>query len=60
MNETGNDRAFGRLVSRLVTRAAEAGAAAAENRLRQRRGDASRWRDARLLWPLAPNPFKKD
>ncbi len=60
MNQPDNGRAFRRLISRLSARAAEVGAVTAENRLRQRQGDASRWRDARLLWPLAANPLKED
>ncbi len=46
--ETGGAR----LVARLVGKARRLGEARAEARLRQRRGDARRWRLGRLLWPL--------
>ena len=42
----------GRLAKRLTAAAATAARSAAENRLRARRRDPLRWRDARLLWPL--------
>ncbi|MXP48073.1 hypothetical protein GRI43_11820 [Altererythrobacter luteolus] len=42
----------GRLANRLTAAAAAAARSVAENRLRARRRDPRRWRDARLLWPL--------
>jgi len=44
------------LAARLAARAAQVAVAAAETRLLARRGDPTRWRRARLLWPL----FAKD
>ena len=41
-----------RLVGRLAEKAQQLGEARAEALVRQRRGDARRWRLARLLWPL--------
>jgi len=38
--------------ARLAARAGKLAAAQAETRHRARRGDARRWRLARLLWPL--------
>ena len=43
--------AFAALARRLVARARRAAETRAENMLRARRRDPSRWRDARLLWP---------
>lgn len=37
---------------RLARRAQKIAEAKVENALRARRNDSSRWRDARLLWPL--------
>ena len=37
---------------RLADKARKLAAAHAENRLRAARGEAGRWRKARLLWPL--------
>ena len=41
-----------RFVARLAEQARRLGEARAEARVRERRGDARRWRLARLLWPL--------
>lgn len=41
-----------RFAARLAAKARRLAEARAEARLRQRRGDARRWRLARLLWPL--------
>ena len=41
-----------RFVARLAAQARRLGEARAEARVRARRGDARRWRLARLLWPL--------
>lgn len=41
-----------RFVARLAEKAKQLAAANAEARARERRGDARRWRLARLLWPL--------
>ena len=38
--------------ARLARRARLLAEASAEARLRSRRGDSARWRNARLLWPL--------
>lgn len=38
--------------ARLANRARLLAVAAAESKLRSRRKDGSRWRNARLLWPL--------
>ena len=43
-----------RLVARLVEQARRLAEARAEALVRERRGDARRWRLARLLWPLFP------
>jgi hypothetical protein len=48
MSGADSDAAFDRLAARLL---AQARALAAARRL-DRRGDARRWREARLLWPL--------
>ncbi|MDR2857825.1 MAG: hypothetical protein LBV50_08245 [Novosphingobium sp.] len=45
---SGSEPAFDRLAARLLARARVLAAA----RLRARRADAGRWREARLLWPL--------
>lgn len=42
------------LAARLAAKAAALAQAAAENRVRSRRADGSRWRKARLIWPLFP------
>lgn len=47
---------FAELASRLTGKAQRLAQARSEMRLRIRRRDAGRWRDARLLWPL----FLKD
>jgi hypothetical protein len=41
-----------RFAARLTEKARRLGEARTEARVRQRRGDARRWRLARLLWPL--------
>ena len=46
----------GAFAVRLAAQAASLARARAETALRARRGDASRWRRAALLWPL----FTKD
>ena len=43
-----------RFAARLVEQARRLGEARAEALARKRRGDARRWRLARLLWPLFP------
>lgn len=43
---------FDRLAARLAEQAKTNAEASAETRLRETRQDASRWRKARLLWPL--------
>jgi hypothetical protein len=40
------------LARRLADKAGALAAAFAEAQLRERRGEAGRWRSARLLWPL--------
>ena len=42
----------GRLLQGLEDRAERLASARAEERLRERRADPSRWRRPRLLWPL--------
>jgi len=49
---TANQIGGGRFVARLAAQARRLGEARAEARVRARRGDARRWRLARLLWPL--------
>lgn len=44
--------AFDALAARLMARAAVLARASAETRLLARRHDETRWRRARLLWPL--------
>ena len=46
-------RASGGIAARLAAQARALADAAAESRARARRADTARWRDARLLWPLA-------
>jgi len=43
---------FDGFAARLADRARLLAKAGAENRLRARRSDGARWRNARLLWPL--------
>ncbi len=48
------------LARRLAAKAAGLAATAMENRLRDRRADPWRWRQARLLWPLFTRDFNGD
>lgn len=50
--QTQSIRDFDSVAARLIRRAKQLAERHGENRLRERRGDSWRWRDARLLWPL--------
>ena len=46
--------------ARLAAKARRLALAHAENRLRARRKDGARWRQARLLWPLFASKISED
>lgn len=48
------------LARRLTAKAGALAGTAMENRLRDRRADPLRWRQARLLWPLFTRDFNGD